>query len=131
MRFGIGRKGPWLRIGVAAVAAVAATGAFGASDASTGAAASAASARCSKAEATAILKRLRLGYADLLPNPVGGVLRGRHGPNSRTMFVVLRSGGASAPVAGWTVFRLAGGAWQLVMERKSGNWVAPAGPDIR
>jgi hypothetical protein len=131
MRLSIGRMGPWLGIGVGAIAAVAATGAFGASDASTGAAASSASARCSKAAATAIVKRLHLGAADFLPDPVSEVFCGAvMGPSSRTMVVVLASGGASSPIAGWAVFR-SGGAWQLVMVRNGGSRITPAGPDIR
>src|SRR5215210_2811521 len=93
-----------------ALAVVLAAGAFASGGGS------AASADCSKAEATAVVKRLRLGAADLLPNPVADVLCGGFmGPGSRTMVVVLASDGASVPILGWAVFRPAGGAWKLVM----------------
>jgi hypothetical protein len=132
MRLSVGRKRPWLGIGVVAIAVVTATGAFGASDASTGAAVSAASARCSKAEAIAIVKRLRLGYAVYLPNPVYQVICGAFmGPGSQTMVALLASGGASNPFGGWAVFRLVGGTWQLVTERTGGGRITAAGPDIR
>jgi hypothetical protein len=109
-----------------ALAVVLAAGAF----ASRGG--SAASADCSKAEATAIVKRLRLGYADYLPNPVYQVICGAFmGPRSQTMVALLASGGASNPFGGWAVFRLVRGAWQLVMERTGGGRITAAGPDLR
>lgn len=46
------------------------------------------------------------------------------------MVAVLPSGGASG-LSGWAVFRLAGGAWQLVLERDGGGQIAAAGSDIR
>ena len=136
------RKRLWLGVGVAAVAAVATASAFGGSGVVTTTSApgelgravmgSVASGRCSKAEATAVVKRLRLGYADFLPNPVVDVICGAFtGPRSQTMVASLASGGASAPFAGWAVFRLTGGTWQLVMEHKHGSRVSAAGPDIR
>ena len=108
------------------LAAVLAAGAF----ASAGG--SAAAADCSKAEATVVVKRLRLGYADYLPNPVYQVICGAFmGPRSQTMVALLASGGASNPFGGWAVFRLVGGAWQLVMERTGGGRITAAGPDLR
>lgn len=93
---------------------------------------SAASARCSKAAATPIVKRLHLGAADFLPNPVSEVFCGAFmGLGSRTMVVVLASDGASVPILGWAVFRPAGGAWKLVMVRYGGARITPAGSDIR
>src|SRR5687767_12865040 len=93
-----------LVLGVVAVAGFAATGALGGSGAGTittiagtsalgagpsGAAApgtSAASVRCSKAAATPIVKRLHLGAADFLPDPVGQVFCGAFmGAGSQTM----------------------------------------------
>ena len=93
---------------------------------------SATSGRCSKAEATAVVKRLHLGGADFLPNPVWEVICGAFmGPGSQSMVVSLATGGASAPFGGWAVFRLAGGTWQLVMQRRDGARVSAAGSDIR
>ena len=90
------------------------------------------SGSCSKAAATAIVKRLRLGSADYLPNPVYQVICGAFmGPRSQTMVALLASGGASNPFGGWAVFRLVGGTWQLVMERTGGGRITAAGPDIR
>jgi uncharacterized protein DUF6636 len=137
------RKRLWLGVGLAGFAAVAAASAFGGSggvvtttsgsgEFGSHAIGSAASGRCSKAEATAVVKRLRLGYADFLPNPVVDVICGAFmGPRSQTMVASLASGGASAPFAGWAVFRLTGGTWRLVMEHKHGSRVSAAGPDIR
>jgi hypothetical protein len=114
-----------LTLGVA-LAVVLAAGAFASGGSS------ATSADCSKAEATAIVKRLRLGYADYLPNPVYQVICGAFmGPRSQTMVALLASGGASNPFGGWAVFRLVRGAWQLVMERTGGGRITAAGPDLR
>jgi hypothetical protein len=67
-----------------------------------------------------------------MPNPVVAVLCGPFmGPGSRVMVASLASGGASVTVMGWAVFRLAGGTWQLVMQRKDGAYVSAAGSDIR
>lgn len=94
--------------------------------------ASTASGQCSKAEATAIVKRLRLGYADYLPKPVYEVICGAFmGRGSQTMVALLASGGASNPFGGWAVFRLVGGTWQLVTERTGGGRITAAGADIR
>lgn len=103
-----------------------------ASGGSASAATSTISGRCSKAEATAVVKRLHLGEADFIPNPVYVVLCGAFvGPGSQVMVASLASGGTSVPFEGWAVFRLAGGAWQLVMQRKDGAQVSAAGSDIR
>jgi hypothetical protein len=92
----------------------------------------AASGQCSKAEATALVKRLRLGAADLLPNPVYQVICGAFmGPSSQTMVALLASGGASAPHGGWAAFRLLGGTWQLVTEHTGGGRITAAGADLR
>ncbi len=94
--------------------------------------ASSASGDCSKAEATTVVKRLRLGEADYMPNPVFDVVCGSFmGPGSKTMVVSLASGGTSVPFEGWAVFRLAGGTWQLVKRPGNGAQVSTAGPDIR
>ena len=113
-----------LTLGLAAAAVIAA-GAFPSGGGS------ATSADCSKAEATAIVKRLRLGAADYLPNPVSRVICGAFmGPGSRAMVALLPSGGASG-LSGWAVFRLVGGAWQPVLERDGGGQISAAGSDIR
>lgn len=137
------RQRLWLGAGVAAVAMVAAASAFGGSGgvvtttSGSGefgghAMGPAASGRCSKAEATAVVKRLHLGSADFLPNPVYKVICGAFmGPGSQTMVALLASGGASAPFGGWAVFRSVGGKWQLVMERNGGGRITAAGSDIR
>jgi hypothetical protein len=108
-----------------ALAAVLAAGAFASGGGS------AAFADCSKAEATAIVKRLHLGYADYLANPVSRVICGAFvGPGSRAMVALLPSGGASG-LSGWVVFRLVGDAWQPVLERDGGGQISAAGSDIR
>ncbi len=88
--------------------------------------------RCSKAEATVVVKRLHLGEADVVPNPVYKVICGAFmGPGSQTMVVSLASGGASSPSKGWAVLRLAGGKWRLVMQQDEGARISAAGADIR
>ena len=90
------------------------------------------SGACSKAEATVVVKRLHLGEADYMPNPVFGVVCGSFmGPGSKTMVVSLASGGTSVPFEGWGVFRLAGDTWQLVKRPGNGAQVSAAGSDIR
>lgn len=130
----------WLGVGLVAVAAatlgfsvdVAATAPSDAARMGSPATTSTASGRCSKAEAIAVVKRLHLGEADFVPNPVWAVICGAFmGPGSQTMVVSLASGGASIPFAGWAVFRLSGGVWQLVMRRIDGAEVSAAGSDIR
>ena len=87
---------------------------------------------CSKAEATAVVKRLHLGEADFIPNPVWKVICGAvMGPGSQTMVVSLATGGSSVPFGGWAVFRMSNGKWQLVMQRHNGAQIGPAGSDIR
>ena len=87
---------------------------------------------CSKAEATILVKRLRLGASDFVPMPVSGVLCGPFmGPGSRTMVALLVSGGASATFGGWAAFRPVGGMWRLVVERTGGGRITAAGSDLR
>ncbi len=122
-----------LTVGLAVVAAVTSTGAFGVSggDAIT-TRSSTRTADCSKAEATAIVKRLQLGASEFLPTPVYGVICGAFmGPGSQTMVALLASGGASNPFGGWAVFRVVEGKWQLVMERVGGGQISAAGPALR
>jgi len=93
--------------------------------------ASTASGRCSKAEATAVAKRLHLGNADSLSNPVFQVLCGAFlGPGSRAMVASL-SIPSCGRTAGWVVLRWTGGAWQLVLTRNNGADLAAVGSDIR
>ncbi len=122
-----------LTVGLAVVAAVTSTGAFGVSggDAIT-TRSSTRTADCSKAEANAIVKRLRLGASEFLSTPVFGVICGAFmGPGSQTMVALLASGGASNPFGGWAVFRVVEGNWQLVVERIGGGRITAAGPDLR
>ena len=117
---------------VSTVAVAAAFGASGGAGSTPSATERVAAGQCSKAAAVRVVKRLRLGAAGLIPNPVHAVLCGAFmGPGSRVMVVSLASDGASVPFGGWVVFRLAGGTWQLVMQRRDGAEVSAAGSDIR
>jgi hypothetical protein len=94
--------------------------------------ASAVSGRCSLAEATAVVKELKLGEARFIANPVYKVLCGAFmGPGSDVMVVSLASGGTSVPFEGWVVFRLTGKTWQLVMQQRNGADISAAGTAIR
>lgn len=108
------------------VLAVGSGGSTGSASAST----STEAGRCTKAEATAVVKRLRLGdpFATV---PVFKVLCGSFaGPGSQTMVASLL-GEANTGMIGWAVFRLAGGQWQLLMERRGAAELTAAGADIR
>ena len=92
---------------------------------------SAASAACSKAEATAVVKRL--GLRDISPtNPVYKVLCGAFtGVGSKTMVVSLGGDGASTGMVYWAVFRGSGSDWQFVMKQRQAAVLTAAGSDIR
>jgi sugar lactone lactonase YvrE len=88
--------------------------------------------RCSKAEATAVAKRLKLGMAESLPDPVYAVICGSfRGPKSRTMVITLATGDGSAPFKGWAVVALVKGKWRLVMESDDAARISAAGRNIR
>ena len=87
--------------------------------------------RCSKAEATAVVKRLGLSDPSVA-SPVYKVLCGAFtGPGSQTMVVSLGGSGASTGMIDWVVFRWAGGAWQFLMKRHQSAVLTAAGSDIR
>lgn len=89
------------------------------------------SGRCSKATALKVAKRFHLGVDPTLPKPIAQVLCGAFfGPGSEAMAasIAIPSCGRTAQ---WAVFRLAGGAWQLVMTRNNGADLAAVGSDIR
>ena len=93
---------------------------------------STAAGTCSKAEATAVVKRLHLGEADFIPNPVYAVIcSSLMGPGSTTMVVSLATGGTSVPFGGWLVFRKVGATWQLVLRRNDGAEISAAEGGIR
>jgi len=87
-----------------------------------------ASGDCSKAEASAVVKQLRLGEPSL-GYPVAAVLCGVFAdPQSQTMVVTLA--GPTGPLD-WVVFRWADGAWQVLMRQGAGASITAAGSDIR
>lgn len=89
------------------------------------------SGRCSKTTALQVATQFHVVVDPSLLNPVGQVLCGTFvGPGSQAMVVSLSSGSCQ-PTAGWVVFRLAGGTWQLVLRRDNGADLAAVGPDIR
>ena len=90
---------------------------------------SSAAGRCSKAEATAVVKRLRVSDPSVA-DPVFKVLCGAFtGPRSQTMVASIYGPGNTGMVY-WAVFRLAGGAWQLLMKRHQAALLTAAGSDI-
>lgn len=90
----------------------------------------AAAGRCSKAEATAIVKQLGL-HDPTVANPVYKVLCGSFtGPGSRTMVVSIWGPGNTGPVE-WAVFRWTGNTWQFLMKQRAAASITAAGPDIR
>jgi hypothetical protein len=91
---------------------------------------SAALAACSKAEATAVVKRL--GLRDVSANyPVWKVLCGAFtGAGSRTMVASI-SGSENVGLLYWAVFRWSGSDWQLVMKQRQAAVLTAAGTDIR
>jgi len=118
------RKRLWIGAAVAAIAAVAATGAFGGSGSGT------ITGRCSKADATAVVKRLGLNDPTVA-TPVYKVLCGSFtGPGSRTMVVSIWGPGNSGP-AEWAVFRWYGNTWQFLMKQPAAASITAAGNDIR
>jgi hypothetical protein len=91
---------------------------------------SATAGRCSRAEATAIVKLLGLNDPTVA-NPVFKVLCGSFtGPGSRTMVVSIWGPGNTGP-AEWAVFRRAGGTWQFLMKQPAAASITASGPDIR
>jgi hypothetical protein len=91
---------------------------------------STAAATCSKVEALAAVKRLRLGQPELT-NPVYKVLCGAFaGPASKTMVVSLMGAG-SAGMIDWVVFGWTGSEWQLLLRRHQAALLSAAGSDIR
>jgi hypothetical protein len=90
-------------------------------------------AGCSKATASKVMTRYRIGVVEPVQprTPIFQVLCGPFlGPGSRGMVasVAIPSCGGSV---GWAVFRLVGGTWRLVMKQNHGAFLAAVGPDIR
>ena len=85
---------------------------------------------CSKAEATAVVKRL--GWTDLSSiAPVHKVLCGSFaGPGSRTMVASL-SGPDNVGMLYWAVFRWSGSDWELLLKRRQAAVLTAVGGDIR
>ena len=88
------------------------------------------SGRCSKAEGTAVVKRL--GLSDpAVAYPVYKVLCGAFtGPGSQIMIASIY-GPDNTGMTDWAVFRMGGGEWQLLMKRHQPALVTAAGSDIR
>jgi hypothetical protein len=91
--------------------------------------ASALAAQCSKAEATAVVRRL--GWSDLSAAvPVLKVLCGSFaGPGSRTMVASL-NGPENVGMLYWAVFRWSGSEWQLLLKHRHAAVLKAAGGDI-
>jgi hypothetical protein len=93
----------------------------------------AATPECSRAAAHELVERLHLGNADdpQVSEPVGQVLCGPFmGPGSQAMVLSLTIPSCGR-TAGWVVFGMAEGAWQLVMTRNNGADLAAVGSDIQ
>src|SRR4029079_12174874 len=72
---------------------------------------------CSRATATRLVRQHRLNPF-LLRHPVAQVLCGPFtGPGSRAMAITIGPAPTCWPIQSWAVFRLAGGAWRLVLNR--------------
>ena len=92
--------------------------------------ASSASGRCSKAEATTVVKQLGLSDPSV-ESPVFKVLCGAFaGPGSETMVVSL-FGPANTGMIDWVVLRRTGGTWTLLLKRHQAALLSAAGSDIR
>jgi hypothetical protein len=92
-----------------------------------------ASGPCSKAEATRVVRQLRLGSVGDpdVPNPVAQALCGAFvGAGSQAMVASLAIPGCGR-TAGWVVFRRAGETWQLVLSRNNGADLDAVGTGIR
>jgi sugar lactone lactonase YvrE len=87
--------------------------------------------RCSKATATRLFLRLRLGNAGYMPHPVFQVLCGAFlGKGSRAM-VASEAIPSCGLTAGWDVFVYSGGAWHIVLHRINGALLKRVGTGIR
>lgn len=118
-------------VAVAAASALTAASALGGSGGAV--TQSVAAGSCSKGAARNEVKRLHLGNADdpTAGDPVGQVLCGAFlGPNSRAMVASLAIPSCGR-TAGWVVFRRAGGAWRLVVQRNNGAELTAVGTDIK
>jgi hypothetical protein len=92
-----------------------------------------ASGPCSKAEATRVVRQLRLGSVGDpdVPNPVAQVLCGAFlGPGSQAMVASLAIPSCGR-TAGWVVFNREGGGWQLVLSRNNGADLDAVGSGIQ
>ncbi len=86
------------------------------------------SGRCSKAEATAVVKRLRLSDSSY---PVYKVLCGAFsGPGSRTMVASIY-GADNVGMTDWAIFRWSGSEWRLILKQHQAAVLIAAGSDIR
>jgi hypothetical protein len=93
--------------------------------------ASTASGRCSKAEATTVVRRLRLGDPSVSSPVVFQVLCGAFaGPGSEAMVVSI-FGPGNTGVTEWDVLRWTGNTWQVLLRRHQGAVLAAVGTDVK
>ena len=117
-----GRGGIVGIVAAAALLAVAASPSIGAGrpNATPGiaAAAPASAGACSRTTATRLVRQHRLNPF-LLRHPVAQVLCGPFtGPTSRAMAITVGPAPTCWPIQSWAVFRLVGGGWRLVLDRR-------------
>ena len=93
----------------------------------------AASGDCTRAMALQVARRFQVVVDPTLPSPIAEVLCGAFaGPGSQVMIATFARA-TCLPNFGWTAFRYAGGAWQLIPDGSHPGpaFVAAAGSDIR
>ena len=92
--------------------------------------ASSASGRCSKAEATTVVKQLGLSDPSV-ESPVFKVLCGAFAGHGSETMVVSLFGPGNTGMIDWVVLRRTGGAWTLLLKRHQAALLGAAGSDIR